>query len=62
MKLSLPTRMATAVGALLAAAGVGLQETHWSHPLKQALTGVLVAVAAWVVHPTENTTTTSPEI
>lgn len=51
--MKLPTRLAAALGALATAATVLVQETPWSHELKLAITGVLVAGAAWVIHPEE---------
>ena len=58
MSKLIPTRLAAALGTIITTGLVLIQETTWTHPLKQGITAVLGLALAWLVHPTEGAPTT----
>jgi hypothetical protein len=60
MSKLIPTRIAAALGTVITTALVLVQETHWSHELKQGVTAVIGLALAWLVHPTETGTAAAP--
>jgi hypothetical protein len=58
--MKLPTRLATALGALDAGLVALLFQTNASHTLKELGAVIGTFVAAWLIHPDEAGTTTPP--
>jgi hypothetical protein len=53
VKITLPTRLSTALGLAITSLIALAQETHWSHELKQTIVIAGGLVLAWLVHPGE---------
>lgn len=53
MKLQLPSRLATSLGALLTAIVVVTNELQMSHAVHQAIIAAGLLVGSWIVHPQE---------